>query len=390
MGRLLFSPFTEEGFLYPAIGLGQHLVARGHLVAMIAEEAGRSLLEGRGILCFPASSAEAISCRVGTWGDQESIACHSGMLKRAIQAFQPDVLVISALNLSGLIAREETNIPTVVLGFASYMYPRAMGEIHKDSDAVERLRWWRYSETVRILEAARARAGLMPSIDDWRCTALLGDLFLLRTIPALEDSGVGLPSRVRFAGACLWEPEGSESQLGTLIDWRKRSGPPVIYVQVGRSFKGASLWPIITEAFAREGVTIVASLSRCDVPIGDVPENFLLLPCVNQSVVLSQARAVICDGHSTAVLGALCKGVPCVLAPNGSGTEEIAFRCQRAGVAEVLTRTAISGAAVRTATLATLGDGALELACSKVRQGFAAFRNFDKAGAEVEKVLLNC
>ncbi len=75
---------------------------------MVAEESGRLLLESNGIECLAISHEDAISCRVGTWGDQESISCHRVVLRRAIEAFQPNAIVMSALNLSGLIVREET------------------------------------------------------------------------------------------------------------------------------------------------------------------------------------------------------------------------------------------------------------------------------------------
>jgi UDP:flavonoid glycosyltransferase YjiC (YdhE family) len=388
MGRFLFSTFSEEGFFFPAIGLGRHLVACGHSVAMVAEESGRLLLESNGIECLATSREDAISCRVGTWGDQESISCHRVALKRAIEAFQPHVMVVSALTLSGLIVREEIKIPTAVLGFASYLFPRERREAHEPSDAIEGLRWWRYSETFRILETARARLGLSPHNDNWKVPSLLGDLYLLRTVPALEDFDFGLPTNVRFVGACVWEPESEDDAVSAWVDRCRNTDLPIVYAQVGRSFKGASLWPALNEAFATDRIAVIASVSRCDVTVSDIPTNFLVLPRPYQNSILTHAAATVCDGHSTAVLGSLLHGVPCVLAPNGSGTEEIAFRCQRAGVAEVLHRTTLTSRCLRAATVAKFADSGIRAACSRMQRHFAEYPGFVAAGLAVESLLV--
>ena len=69
-----------------------------------------------------------------------------------------------------------------------------------------------------------------------------------------------------------------------------------------------------------------------DGEIGEIPENFFVRKHIPQGLILPKAKAVICSGHSTAVLGAITHKLPSLIIPCGSGTEDIAERCQCAGV----------------------------------------------------------
>ena len=386
MGRFLLAAFSEEGFFFPAVGLGQHLASRGHNVGVVADEGRRALLESLGLVCFGASGSDAACLRVGTWGDQEAIARHSTVLRHAVQHHKPDVLVVSALMMGGLVVGEVTRLPTAAIGFASYMFPRSDPSASGEASALEKMRWWRYSETLRIFQLARDRGGLAALSDDWRSTRLLGDLLLLRTIPDLEDGGFGLPGHVRFVGPCLWEPDSDSETLNEFVNRCRRLDTPIIYAQVGRSFEGAGLWPTIVAAFGQERVAVVASVSRSEAPAGDVPQNFLVERQVRQSLALAHAGAMICDGHSSAVLGALRYGVPSVLVPNGSGTDEIAHRCQQAGVAEILPSLSVTAAGLRAATVAKFRDADMKVACAGVRQKFSNYSGFERAALAVEEL----
>lgn len=388
MGRFLISTFTEDGFLFPAVGLAKQLCTCGHSVAIIADEKGATRLKELNVSWLEVLSASEDACAVKHWGDQDAILQLLPTIRRAISFYQPDALIVTPLSIGALVVGEEEHIPTIVLGFASYLLPRIVHENKISDHESDNLRRWRYSETSSILEGARLRAGLGPSIENYENTRLNGILHLLRTVPALERGGIDLPKCVRFVGACLWEPAALDEALVNTCNRSSHDGVPVIYAQVGRSFKSVSLWSKLVEAFANEKVFVVAAVARCDMLIRVVPKNFLVVRTANQGSILPATQLVVCDGHSTATLGALSDGVPLVLMPNGSGTEEVALMCERSGAASVLPNDGNHHPdALRKATFAAMSDHDLHQACKKNQKQFSQYEGFGIAVTEIESQL---
>jgi UDP:flavonoid glycosyltransferase YjiC (YdhE family) len=68
---------------------------------------------------------------------------------------------------------------------------------------------------------------------------------------------------------------------------------------------------------------------------------------VPQDLILSQADAVLCNGGSGAVMGALVRGRPLVLTPLAADQPENAQRCAERGVGISLGREPLAAAAIR-------------------------------------------
>jgi UDP:flavonoid glycosyltransferase YjiC (YdhE family) len=82
--------------------------------------------------------------------------------------------------------------------------------------------------------------------------------------------------------------------------------------------------------------------------------------------VLPHCSLVIGSGHPTTVLGALTHGLPLVLLSNGSGTEEAAEACQRAGVAITAPLADATPSVVAALLTRAFGDAALRRAAVAV------------------------
>jgi UDP:flavonoid glycosyltransferase YjiC (YdhE family) len=109
-----------------------------------------------------------------------------------------------------------------------------------------------------------------------------------------------------------------------------RSG--LIYVQPGRAFKTPSFLPALLRAVEHLPYRLVIDLLRSDEPAGSWPAHVFAQRGVGIQGVLGQASCVITGGHGTSALAALTAGVPPIILYSGSGTDDLGYRCSRAGV----------------------------------------------------------
>ncbi len=331
--KFLFCSLSNYGFIYPAIGIAQTLRQRGHEVLFLTSSTLGKIIEKAGFELVTCSEQDNPGFRVYNWGKPFAVAIQVKHIEYAIKNLAPDMIVGQHLTLGPFITRRLCNIPVAILGLAAYLYPacKSLFERSPQTESEERL-VWRYGDMMRLYNEACELLKLSPSSADYRETPLLGDLFLLRSVPELEGNVDILPDRVHFVGDCLWEPPLFAPEL---ICWLKKfdtSTKPLIYVQPGRSFEDPNFWPHLVNALKNRPVHVIASVGRMDGEIGEIPENFFVRKHIPQGLILPKAKAVICSGHSTAVLGAITHKLPSLTIPYGSGTEDIAERCQRAGV----------------------------------------------------------
>jgi MGT family glycosyltransferase len=285
-----------------------------------------------------------------------------------------------------IIVREMQQIPVAVVGLFSYLWPVEQPCGPTRPEAFERTRHWRVTDAVRILNEARALFRLPALQADLADFPLLGDLFLLRTVPGLEPDLDALPEQVHAAGPCLWEPPHPAGAWNALRGRFPAPDAPVIYAQQGRTFKKPGFWTQLVQAFAGQPVQVVASTSRMDQPVGDLPPNFFALPHVPQGLVMPHARAVVTGGTTTAVLGALAHGLPCVAVPGGGETVENADKVVRAGCGVSLNAAELTPEALRETIDRVSGDLEMRARCREVRDALAAMGSFGRAAALVERL----
>jgi len=355
----LVCPLSSGGFLYPAVAVALELYGRGHEVALFAGGPAARAAAGAGLEVLPAEAAGG-AFAVESWfrSGQEQFRA----VTEAARAVRPDVLVTSVLCPGALLAGEVLDVPVVVLGLAAHLWP--YGEAFTDPEparaaagsrpdgsagggAEEALgaadaedRRWRLAETVRHHQALRERLGLALPSPAQAARHLLGRAFLLRGHPVMEPPGAVLPEGVRHVGPLWWEPPDDGRSLQGDAGVRKAvrpSGPTgadVVYVHLGRTFGGRSLWPWIETAFPDGGGR------RAVVELARTPDHrpapgtaVLAVRRPRMGDLLGEADAVVANGTSAPVLGALLHGLPLLLRPNGGEQRVLAAACVRAGVA---------------------------------------------------------
>jgi UDP:flavonoid glycosyltransferase YjiC (YdhE family) len=225
-------------------------------------------------------------------------------------------------------------LPLAILGGPTFLFPTSAsngkGPLRTEREESRPQERWRHREFVQNLNQALGFAKVSP-VQAWLDTPAQGDLFLLRSIPELEPR-CAAHSRVRHVGPCLepWHEahRGFESWLARPSD---RKG--LIYVQLGRTFDEPSFLAALLSASEKLPFRLVIDLLRSNQRPPEGLEH--VFPCsgISMHSVLPHVSCVITNGHGSAALGAAARGLPLLLLPCGSGSEELAWQFTRAGIA---------------------------------------------------------
>lgn len=377
--RVLFCSVDSPGFLYPLTGLALELRKRGAEVAFTTARSVGATLSLVGIERLPRGKRDGHSFGLNTWADPLRTAVDVKHVQHAMQAFAPDLLVTHQLCQAPLLVREMQQVPVAVMGLFSYLWPVQRSE---GVAAIEKIRRWRVAEGTRILSEARELFRLPTREPD--LTPLLGDLFMLRTIPELDSELHALPGGVHAVGPCLWEPGHTADAWDALRARFPRPDAPVVYAQQGRTFRSPGFWPHLVEGLANESVQVVASTGRMDQPVGDLPPNFLTDLHIPQGLVMPHAQVVVSVGTTTAVLGALAHGLPSVVVPGGGETRDNADKLVAAGCALSLQADGLTAQALHAALDQAVTDAAMLHRCQSLQEVLIRAGTFDTAAGLVE------
>ena len=217
---------------------------------------------------------------------------------------------------------------------------------------------------------------------------MLGDLFQLRSVRELHGAADSLPPRAHLAGACLWEPGEPDDELTAWIAAARKAGRPIVFVHHGRACGGQVFWQSLLDGFADGRLGIAAatrSLSaerEARLPAG----AFHLRRKVEASRVLRHADLMIGSAASSAVLGALSHGVPCLVVPAGGEQLDLADQVERAGAGRILAPREVTAAALRRAVSHALADIGLRRRARELQRAFARVPGFTAAVQQLESL----
>lgn len=375
--RFLFCSLTSPGYLNPAIGLAMKLREWGHEVAFVSDLEAEAPLRQQRLRRLPRSDESHAAFYVSRWSGSGEIVLQFKHILGAVREFRPDVMVGQHLTMGAFMVREMFSIPLAVIGLASYLWPATRHDpIGCRRDGT---RQWRYDESLRICNEAKALFGGRPISSDQQ-NLFLGDLYLLRTIPELVEEGDDLPSCVHLVGSCLWEEQDAvNSTLNEWLEAAVQSGAPIVYAQQGRLFSEHEFWQSIVEVSRDSGPFVAASTGRMNQPVGELPPSVFARSYVPQGRVLRYARAMIGSANTTAVLGALTAGVPSLLIPSGGEQYDLSRICTSAGVAMELDLKKASPETLKDAITVLLSDNERAFNARRIANAFRRRDSFDAA-----------
>ena len=331
--RYLFCSLSSFGFLLPSMGIAEALRRRGHEVAFVADIKVSDTLARAGFRRIPRGDPDGSSFNIELAGHPLDTMRQVRHVERALDSFAADVVVTQQLALGPYIAAERKSLPVATVGLATYLWPRT---VPPDNESIRDAEVSRYRGFFLAYDVVRDMLGMEKRVYSFDKSPIIGDLFLLRSIPELEGRIEELPPQVHCVGDCLWELQiNADPALTDWLESTKASGEPLIYVQPGRSFERNAFWANLVKVLRDQPIRVAAAVGRMDTETGDVPTNFFVRPHLPQSVILPYARGVISNATTTSTLGALSHGRPLLMIPGGGGAEqfELARRCVRSGAA---------------------------------------------------------
>lgn len=406
--KVLLCPLSSAGFLYPATATALELHRRGHDVTLFATGAAGRAAAAAGIAVLPSvTEREPYAFDVSRWFRDG--ASQYRVVRDAARALRPDAVVTSVLCPGALLAAEGLGLPAVVLGLTCHLWPYAdpaqtaePADPAGAADSGTQDRRWRLAETLKHHQALRERLGLRVPAPAEAARQLLGRAFLLRGHPGLEQPGALLPAGVRHVGPLWWEPSPAEgdapaggdaraegdprsrggppSDGGALARRIERVGKPLVYVHLGRTFGGESLWPWIDAAFTGTGRQAVVELARTATRTPAPGSDVVTVRRPRMGDLLERAEAVVTNGTSAPVLGALLHARPLLLRPNGGEQRLLAAACLRAGVATELPPAPAPGDALSRA----VADTRLRAAARTLGSALAQAKSATAAAQEIE------
>lgn len=333
--RYLFCSSSSVGLLGPSITIAQQMQYRGHEVAFVTGQSMIPLLRQAGLERIPYGTQDGESF------DAKSIWKVPDALRQvrhteyACKQFAPDVLVGQSVAWGAIAVGNRYRLPLAVIGQAGYIWPTEPPlpyyMIH--NPAFYNHVYERYTRALNMYKVCSRALNMTYEEVPYSQTPLLGDMFLLQSVPALEGGPALLPEKVHLIGDCTWNPCQINDELQQWLEEAQAANIPVVYVQIGRVLQSSDYVHDLIEVLGKQPVRVVASFGGASNSIASLPENFFVHERILQGQVLPFARAVICSGTTTSVLGAVTHGVPLLIIPaNSEEPNDMAVRCMDAGI----------------------------------------------------------
>jgi MGT family glycosyltransferase len=340
------------GRLYPLVPTLLELRRRGHTVVVRCGAGEVALLRAAGLDAEPLR-VEIERFAPDDWRARTRFgALVSGLrqfaerapfqlrdLQRAIDAEQPDVLLIDEGAWGAAVAAERSGLPWAYSIVSPVPLPSrdappfGLG-LAPRHDAPGRARDWVVRRVaVRALERMiashlnpiRAEQGL-PQVRTLEEIFLAASCVLAYTAEPFEYPRSDWPAKVRLVGPGLWEPPAA------VPGWLDELELPVLLVACSTLFQNdRRLAEVASKAFAGEPFDVVITTADVDSSGLRRAGNIRVERFVPHSPVLARTACVVCHAGMGITQKALAHGVPVVAIPFGRDQPEVARRVEVAG-----------------------------------------------------------
>lgn len=314
--RYLICSLNRPGFLYPAIGLALRLRDKGHDVAFVAAPDTSAMLK-RYELPLISHPRDQVCFQGSSWMFVADIVWQLQHFMHAREVFKPDVVVASGLAYGPIAARLMTGTPLAILGLSFYPFPtwsEDSGEKGFYETNIEAI-FQRLNKPL-IDVCQKLHLPLSPErLNSFTETPLLGDLYMVQGVPALDPDGLTPPPKACYVGGSLSDGATPDTDQNAWID-RLDPSRPMMFVQHGRGSDIEDFLPKLIQGLAGESLQLVVAVSEEHAP-KDPPDNIICQPIVDHRLAMSRAIATASISRSSSVVGAMRHGLPQLLFPLG-------------------------------------------------------------------------
>jgi MGT family glycosyltransferase len=372
VSRILAYTSPARGHLFPLIPILDELHSRGHEVHLRTLSAEVESTRARGLRAEAIDPAiEAMeqrdyegknprdALRIAVEGFVARAEHDAPDLRGAIDAVQPDGLIVDVNSWGGLVAAEAWGGPWA--SFCPYPLPLPSADAPPFGPGFAPARGLAGRLRDRLLRPIvfgtlvktflppvnqiRAAAGLPPATgNDFMVRS---PLVLYMTAEPFEYPRRDWPANVELIGPCPWDPPAEPPA------WLDEVARPLVLVTTSSEFQDdGRLVQMALDGLGHEDVEIVATLpAQNPAAFADVPANARVLPFVPHEPLLERAAVVVTHGGMGATQKALARGVPVCAVPFGRDQLEVARRVEVSGAGTRLPALKLSPERLRDAVL---------------------------------------
>ncbi|MEZ4728870.1 MAG: glycosyltransferase [Caldilineaceae bacterium] len=342
--RIFLSTMGTRGDIQPFIALGQGLQAAGHQVALCTAEGYRPFVEEHGVpYAFMDNEFLAI---IQSQTGQAAMESKRGVLEiyrkigpiirrsledewRAVQAFQPDVLVYHPKMLGSYHIAEKLGIPSWLSLALPFQTPTRA--FPNPIFTGVNLGGWFNRFSYRLMDLAGLMYGGL--VNDFRVNTLgvAPKSRLARSMVKTNGEPVPIlyaysqhlvprpadfPPEVHVTGFWFLEQRSDWQPSPALLAFLE-AGPPPVYVGFGSmsGSTGAERGRIVVEALQKAGQQGLLASGWGGMQTGDLPENIFLIDAAPHEWLFPHVAAVVHHGGSGTTAAGLRAGKPTVICP---------------------------------------------------------------------------
>ncbi len=386
MARFLFVVPPLTGHVNPTVSVAAQLVQRGHEVAWVGHPGKVRPLLPDGATLFelddrvPAALVEEMTTKAHSvrglsglkflWEDFLLPLARAMVpgVEAAVEALQPDVLIVDQQALAGGIVARRRDLPwaTSTTTSAGVTDPlKGLPKVHA----------WLLENQAALQREFGLEPVAQPDCSPecvvvFSTSALIGD--------------IDFPAHYHLVGPSV-RARGDRDGF----EWDKLDAAvPKVLVSLGtvNADRGARFYRAVVEAFTGAELQII--LAAPPELVGEVPDNILVQGWVPQVALLPEVDAVVSHaGHNT-VCEALLHGVPLVVAPIKDDQPVVAQQVADAGAGVRIRFGRVTAKGLRAAVREVLEDGRYRAAAEEIGRSFAEAGGAAAAAVVLEELLL--
>lgn len=368
----LFTTFEAGGVVGPVLAAGGKLLARGHRVRVMSDEANRVETERAGLSFAPWRRAPSRADRsrhtdiVLDWAVREPAegfimmvekimcgpaAAYALDLRDELRRERADLVVANDFLAGTVAACEALGQPVAVLTSQLSLYPLpgvpplgpglmpAQTDAERQAHAVMAAALNElYDRGLPALNAARSGLGLAPLAHVREQFDRVSHTFL-GTARAFDFAPAELPAKMSYVGPVL----GARNWASPWVSPRGADdGRPLVVVAFSTTFQNhAGVLQRVMDAAAGLPVRVVVTLGGA-ITADELraPDNALLVDSADHDQLMAEAAVVVTHGGHGTLLRALCHRRPTLVIPHGRDQNDNAVRAVARGAALSLAQTA--------------------------------------------------
>lgn len=381
--KILFAATPAFGHVLPLLPLARAFKTRGHDIAFATSPGLDLLIEAEGFALLPAGPMpEVLLAEVArrSGADPANDPTPEGVAEffagvrldlgadeaiTAAREFKPDLIVNEMCDFIGPLVAAALDVPVATLAFGPATPQEFLGPM------------------AALAARRHAERGLTAP------TGAPSGRWLLDTCPpSLQFDGARQPGERIALRPEPHRAAGHETASGAVRVGRAASRPRVL-VTFGTFFGSPAVVGPLLKALSELDVDLTATLGL-DGKAEDYdvdPQRVELVPFVPMAYLLDSVSAVVTHGGAGTTLGALARGVPMLVIPQGADQFVQADRVAAAGAGLALTPDRYSPATAAEALERVLGETGFAAAAGRIGAEIAAMSPPETVAAQLEAAL---